>query len=165
MKFDNVKSGGVSLTWEILKRGTSAQRKTYLLANFDKWCLYDPWTCGINRQDQEAIVNNIVDASGNPSKWENDVFMSRHEYRVPLKIWSAIDDETNVSHYEHTSMVNSIRNLGGYAELRTMPIGTGGHYSTDRSPLALKIDVTTKLGYACTNIPFCLLYTSDAADE
>lgn len=153
MNFDDVESNGTTLTWDTLKRGTNEQRKTYLLSNFDKWCLYDPWTCGINRQDKKAIVDNIVDASGNPSKWENDVFMSRHEYRVPLKIWSAVDDETQVSHYEHMSMVNSIRNMGGYAEIRTMPNGSGGHYSTDRSPLATRMNIVTKLGYECTDIP------------
>lgn len=153
MNFDDIKSNGTTLTWNTLKRGTNEQRKTYLLSNFDKWCLYDPWTCGINRQNKETIVNDIVDAASSPVKWGNDVFKERYENKVPLKIWSAIDDETQVSHYEHISMVNSIRNMGGYAEIRTMPNGSGGHYSTDRSPLATRMNIVTKLGYECTDIP------------
>lgn len=148
MNFEDIEGN----TWRILKNGTTEQKKSYLIGNFDKWCLYDPWTCCINRQDKESIVNSVVDANQTPSKWEDSVFMVRN-VTVPVKIWSAIDDETQVSHYEHTSMINSIRNAGGYAELRTMPTDTGGHYSTDRSPLSIKKNIVTKLGYTCNNIP------------
>ena len=72
---------------------------------------------------------------------------------TPIKIWVAEDDEA-VSYNQCQYLVSTLKNGGCYAELRTMPDGTGGHHSVDYDTNAPKVDsITTRLGITHTNVP------------
>jgi hypothetical protein len=50
--------------------------------------------------------------------------------------------------------IQSLKNCGCVAELRTMPNGTGGHHSVDTDANALKVEsIVTKCGITHTNVP------------
>ena len=79
--------------------------------------------------------------------------MSRHSLFRPLKIWIAEDDSA-VSYARASALVSSLQNDGCYAELRTMPSGTGGHHAVDNDANAPQTtNVTTKCGITYATIP------------
>lgn len=73
--------------------------------------------------------------------------------KAPIKIWAASDDNA-ISYRLCSAFIQSIKNAGGNAVLRTMPDNSGGHHSVDTDENAPKVtSITTKLGVTHTNVP------------
>lgn len=70
----------------------------------------------------------------------------------PTKLWASIDDPTGVWTVGKI-YTDTIKNAGGFAELRTLPDKTGGHYATDIHENALRVErVETATGIVHQNV-------------
>lgn len=117
---------------------------------------YNPAWRNLIGLDPDEMVDAEIHSSGYLGGANNVAEIVAAKSRIcntPVKIWVAPDD-TAVSYQLADAFVQSIKNSGGRAELRTMPNGTGGHGSTDTDANAQKVaSITTKLGIEHTNVP------------
>ena len=135
-------TGGV-LVWNGGSR--PAGYNDYITANIDKWvgCFTNFTGLPITDANKPTYYQSL---SGTKT-------MSRMGRNVPLKIWIA-EDDSSVSYANADALVQSLRNGGNKAELRTMPSGTGGHHSVDNDENALQTEnVTTSLGIEYESVP------------
>ena len=126
--------------------------KAYAKENARKLQGYNPLWRNLLNADVEELIQYQIDADhlvGLPNK----IKTMQRICEVPTKIIVAIDDKA-VSHDLCSAYLQSIKNTGGVAELRSLPINTGGHHAVDNDSNALKVDtITTKCGVVHTNIP------------
>lgn len=128
---------------------------------------YAKGICGSSGMD-ELFTGGITSTTETPDWMADDVperqssydlipaFAEKSSYtkhaNCPVKIWCAFDD-SRTSSYANYAIYRYLANGGSDVVFREMPIGTGGHSSTDASSLALKSSGTTKLGIEYTDIP------------
>lgn len=77
-----------------------------------------------------------------------------------VKYWCAFDDE-NVSTHANFTIYQWLKNGGTKAFWRTMPQGTGGHYSMTIHEDAITQNGTTRLGVAYSNINVATVEMAD----
>lgn len=108
----------------------------------------------------ESVPQWLIDAGARePQDFTYDLlpkFIEHADYkkfaRCPVKFWCAFDD-TRTSSYGNYAIYQYLINGGSDVSFREMPIGTGGHSSTDAASNALKSSGVTKLGITYTDIP------------
>lgn len=122
----------------------------YISENYDKLKDWNPYWVNLQMTKEEKLAFSITPSWEEFNNIGNSVRTS--PTNRPLKIWAAPDD--GGVYQRSNALVKSLQNGGANAELRTMPEGTGGHYSVDRAPNALQTtDVTTKLGVHYDSVP------------
>lgn len=135
-----------------LLSGFSSNFKAYAKENAHKLQGYNPLWRNLLNADIEELIQYQIDADhlvGLPNK----IKTMQRICEVPTKIIVAIDDRA-VSHDLCSAYLQSIKNTGGVAELRSLPANTGGHHAVDNDPNALKVEsITTKCGTTHTNVP------------
>lgn len=118
----------------------------YITENMDKWCGVFGNFKGLPIEDSDK-PNYYTDATAVAT-----ADMVRSTLGRPLKIWCAQDDDA-VSYGAIDALCKSIRNGGGYAQLRTMPNNTGRHHSVDNAENAPQTtNVVTKCGVEYASI-------------
>lgn len=129
--------------------------KAYMKANAHKLMGYNPMWNGLIGANLDELCDwsfNLGAGDMVESNWSNLVRVCS----TPIKIWDAVDD-VNTPYAIAKNFVTTLKNGGCMAELRTMPTGTGGHYSVDIGTTAnpsVKVDsITTRLGITHTNVP------------
>lgn len=129
--------------------------KAYMKANAEKLMGYNPMWNGLIGANLDELCEwsfNLGAGDLLESNWNNLVRVCA----TPIKIWDAVDD-VSTPYSIAKNFVTTLKNGGCMAELRTMPTGTGGHYSVDigtESNPSLKVDsITTRLGITHENIP------------
>lgn len=129
----------------------STDFKNYFIENADKVIGYNPFWKNVLGVEAEQFVRLLT--QGNKSELYNVIASKNRICNVPIKIFVAIDDNA-VDWAESNAFVQSIKNTGGIAELRTMPANTGKHHAVDTDPNALKVaSIITKCGVTHTNVP------------
>lgn len=124
--------------------------REYARLNASKVVGYNPMWHGVIGLDVEAFMT--AQEHGRQATADYVSGLNRI-WNVPMKIFVAPDDGA-VDYGTCVAFLQSIKNCGGIAEIRTMPVGTGGHYSVDSDPNAPKIaSLKTRLGIECTDIP------------
>lgn len=130
----------------------SSNFKAYAKKNAFKLQGYNPLWRNLLNADIEELIQYQIDADhliGLPNKIKTMLRICE----VPTKIIVAKDDRA-VSHDLCSAYLQSIKNTGGVAELRSLPANTGGHHAVDNDPNALKVEsITTKCGITHTNVP------------
>lgn len=134
----------------------SKEFKAYAKENAKKLLGYNPlWRNLIGVNAQELIQYQI---DGEDGRFEqkglpNKIAAMNRICNVPTKIICAIDD-TAVSHDLCNAYLQSIKNCGGVAEMRSLPSGTGGHHAVDNAENAPKVArIMTKCGIVHANVP------------
>lgn len=129
--------------------------KTYMKTNAPKLMGYNPMWNGLIGANLDELCDwsfNLGEGDMIESNWSSLVRVCP----TPIKIWDAIDD-MNTPYSIAKNFVTTLKNGGCMAELRTMPTGTGGHYSvdigTENNPSIKVENVTTRLGIVHNNIP------------
>lgn len=129
--------------------------KAYMKTNAHKLMGYNPMWNGLLGVDLNELCDwsfNLGEGDMLESNWSNLVRVCQ----TPIKIWDAVDD-VNTPYSIAKNFITTLKNGGCMAELRTMPTGTGGHYSVDIGTSAnpsVKVDsITTRLGITHTNVP------------
>lgn len=142
-----------------LMKDFSDDFKKYMKANVAKTLGYNPLYRNLIGFDAEELIQYQIDGDykvGLPNK----IASLARICTVPTKIFVAPDD---VGLYPISkAYIQSIKNAGGVAELRTMPSETGGHHAVDNDPNSLKVDsITTQCGITHTNIPLAYVEMVD----
>ena len=91
--------------------------------------------CGIDIEDFMQELYSTYDATenyDNNTELQTLVSNGRIVCNVPIKIWHAIDD-ANVAYAISKMYVDMIHRAGGYAKLRTFPVGCGQHNAVGNS--------------------------------
>lgn len=128
-------------------------RTTYVLGNIDKLIGWNPFICGMSKEDAIEIITTLME--DNPYSDVNwPKLLKPRRCDIPVKIWVASDDSSFAIYAQSYSEIQGIKNGGGVGILRRMPTGTGGHHAVDTDPNALKVaTIMTDLGVTYQNIP------------
>ena len=105
-----------------------------LKASIENAIVFGKYVTAKTKQESERTTEDnsiIADYESEEKHPYRDINLSRLTV-VPFKIWSSIDD-TNTPHWMCDMFVKQAQNAGASAELKTMPIGCGGHSSVDES--------------------------------
>ena len=126
----------------------STDANDYVTGNKEKLIATAPYFMGFKGSDvQDLLVSSLAKDYG------NSVFKRSRNIPTPYKVWYAEDDVVVSAQYVK-SLVESVNNGIGIAEIRRMPDGTGQHHSVDTDADALKVpSLITELGIECENVP------------
>ena len=128
---------------------TSEAFKICVSENADKISGYNPLWTGLIDVPMSKLVNMSEWANGHDTVWDS----AHRIFPIPIKIFIAEDDGA-CSYNVCNKFIKTIKNSNYIGELRTMPSGTGGHYSVDSDDKALKVEsIVTRLGITHTNVP------------
>ncbi len=133
----------------------TAEYKAYMKANASKLMGYNPMWNGLVSANLDDLVEWSFDLGAGDMVENNWSNLSR-VCNTPIKIWDAVDD-TSTPYIIAKNFVTTLKNGGCMAEIRTMPTGTGGHYSvdigTEENPSVKVSSITTRCGIIHENIP------------
>lgn len=134
----------------------SSAFKAHLIDNVDKIVGYNPMYNGLIGANCAELAGYQAESSqgwGTRTQLPDAVKVLPRICTTPTKIFIAIDDLAT-SYLNAKAYIQSIKNAGLVAELRSLPSNTGGHHAVDNDANALKVaSITTACGITHTNVP------------